>query len=171
MDNLKDNITLYQIDAAIKSLDEIICDPETGEINEDAYADFEQLMIDKAVKVENIGMLIKNLEAEADVEDAKAKPFEEEAAKYKKSAKSLRSKATWYKGYLSTSLNGETFDGNYIKIRYRKSQAVEIKNPDIVPAEYQKHTPDIAAIRIALKLKPDSVPGAELVDRQNIQIK
>lgn len=165
-------MTLYEIDKRIEEAYYKSLNPETGEIvNDEAMAEYEQLKMEKPVKIENIAMFVKNLEADADIYEAKAKPFADEAKKFKDKAKSLRNKARWFKKYIQDSLNGEKFEGQNINISYLPSEVVKIEDVKAIPTQYLKYEPDIASIRVALKLKPDSVPGAILEEKQNIQIK
>lgn len=165
-------MTLYEIDKRIEDAMKRAIDPETGEIiNDEAMAELEQLDMERPIKIENIAMYIKNLEADADVEDAKAKPFEDEAKKFKAIAKRSRNEANSLRHYLKQHLHGEAFEGKYIKISFRKSEGVVVNDLTKIPPYYLNTSPDIASIRAALKLDPESVPGAVLEERQNIQIK
>ena len=59
-------MTLYEINNAIIQELEGAVDPETGEIVDEALlAEYEQLQLDRETKVENVGLYIKNLEADA----------------------------------------------------------------------------------------------------------
>jgi hypothetical protein len=59
-----------------------------------------------------------------------------------------------------------------LKINFRKSESVEVENPDLLTAEFKKVTvtPDKTAIKKQLKAG-EIVIGAKLVENRNIQIK
>jgi len=52
------------------------------------------------LKAEAVAKMIRNLEAERDVQRAKAEPFLEEARRYQARAKAAESSVRWLKGYL-----------------------------------------------------------------------
>lgn len=67
----------------------------------------------------------------------------------------------------------ERIADNYITISFRKSEAVEIASEALIPLEYKDPVPpkiSKSRIKDALKTGKD-VPGAELVQRKNLQIK
>lgn len=60
-------MTLYEIDKALMDAFDAAVDAETGEIiDEEAYVDFMQLDMEKDKKIENVGLWIKDLKAEAE---------------------------------------------------------------------------------------------------------
>ena len=156
-------MTIYEIDDAIRALVD-----EDGEIGD--YEAFEALQMERDAKIENTGLWIKELLAEAD-----AIKKERDALKEREDA--ARRKAERLKGYLAQALGGEKFKTARVAISWRESEAVEI-----APVcekwcrelgEYLREKPpeiDKAAIKNALK-QGVTVIGASLVKRQNIQIK
>lgn len=157
-------MTLFEINKAIMDF-EFEIDEETGEILNANGLD--ELEIAKEEKIENIGLWIKNLLAEA------------EAVKHEKDnmairQKRLEKKAESLKGYLTYALNGEKFSTPRVAMSFRKSESVVIPDDAVVPDEYCNISvvkkPDKTVIKKALK-EGKEVLGAELVTKQNIQIK
>lgn len=161
-------MTLYEIDKRIEDAMERAVDPETGEIiSDEAMAELEQLDMDREEKIENTAMYYKNLMSDADQLKAEAKKLTDRASAAQRKADSL-------KRYLSFSLDGQNFKRGTVAISYRKGISVQIDDVWELPAKYRRFKdpePDKTAIRLALKADPESVPGASLVETQNIQIK
>ncbi|RGS72034.1 siphovirus Gp157 family protein [Mitsuokella sp. AF21-1AC] len=153
-------MNLYEIDREIESC----VDMETGEtIDTERLA---SLQMEKSKKIENIGCWIKNLTAEA----AALKNEKDALAQREKVAKN---KADGLKQYLAGYLAGQKFKTAKVAISYRKSEAVEIADEAAVPDEYRIPQPDkIDKTGIKKALKDGAViVGAQIVERQNIQIK
>ena len=51
---------IYEMNAQIESLLDSMIDEDTGEVNEEALAQLEQLEADKDEKIKNTGLFIKN---------------------------------------------------------------------------------------------------------------
>ena len=157
-------MTLYEINTSITNAIEHGCDTETGEII--SADELDALQIAREEKIENIGLLIKNLNAEAAALKAEKDAF---AARQK----SAENRVEWLKRYLANNLNGETFKTSRIAMSWRKSDAVEIQSMESVPEAYMKYKdpePDKMAIKKALKAG-ECVPGCVLVEKNNLQIK
>ncbi len=122
--------------------------------------------MERSQKIKNIALWYKNL-----VADAKALKDEETAFAIRR--KTAENKAEQLKSYLQTILNGEKVKDLQFAITWRKSQAVQIDDEKCIPAEFRIPQPDKidkSGIRNALK-NGESIAGAELVERNNIQIK
>jgi hypothetical protein len=156
-------MTIYEIDDAIRALVD-----EDGEIGD--YEAFEALQMERDAKVENTGLWIKELLAEAD-----AIKKERDALKEREDA--AKRKAERLKELLGYALGGEKFKTARLVISWRESEAVEV-TPECEAwcrehGEFLREKPpeiDKAAIKNALK-QGGAVIGASLVKRQNIQIK
>ena len=97
-------MTLYEIDKAIQEALEGAVDPESGEIiDEELLAAYDQLRMDRDQKVENIGLYIKNLEADAAAIKAEAKNLTARA-------KAAENKAEHLRNYMQFCLNGQNTD-------------------------------------------------------------
>lgn len=160
---------LYEIDARIEAcvkLDENrVVDTETGEIID--IEALEALEMERDQKLENIGVWYKQLLMEAD--DLKA-----EKAALADREKAKRAKAESLKGLLNRYLDGKKFETAKVVMSFRKSEAVEFSGKvSEVPAEYLKYKEpelDKTAVKKAIK-NGETIPGCELVVRQNLQIK
>ena len=156
-------MTIYEIDDAIRALVD-----EDGEIGD--YEAFEALQMERDAKIENTGLWIKELLAEAEA-------IKKERDVLKEREDAAKRKAERLKELLGYALGGEKFKTARLSISWRESEAVEI-TPECAAwcmehGEYLREKPpeiDKAAIKNALK-QGGTVYGANLVKRQNIQIK
>lgn len=150
---------LYEIEEAM-----LACvDPETGEVNVEQIAELEML---RESKIENIGLWIKQLKADADMLKA-----EEAALKERRQAKER--KAESLTNFLSSYLQGQKFETPKCAISFRKTQKVEITDFTKIPDDYLRYKEPEAnksAIKSAIK-DGISVPGAELVDSVSMSVK
>lgn len=152
-------MTLYAIDQSILDL----VDTESGEIADmDA---FEMLQMERDRKLEGIALAYKNFTAEAKALGEQRKSFSEREKAALKKAEKCRS-------LLERGLAGQKMETPMVAVSYRKSTAVEITDLDALPFAYTvtEIKPDKERITAALK-NGDTVPGAEFVTRNNIQIK
>ena len=162
-------MNLFEIDAAIQKcfvFEDMVVDSETGEVLDSNYLN--DLEMERDRKIENIAKWIKNLDS--DIEQLKAQ--KDLFAKRQKSAENKRDSL---KNYLSAYLNGASWkaNDNSVLVNFRRSEVVSV-DESIVPKKwFIKHTDiklDKASIKEALK-NGDKIKGAELVSKQNIQIK
>nr|DAI65285.1 MAG TPA: resistance protein [Caudoviricetes sp.] len=161
---------LFDIDerlAACVKLDESrVVDTESGEIIDlEAIAALE---MERDKKLENLGCWYKNLLAEAEALKAQKNAFAERE-------KARRAKAESLKGFLGRYLNGKKFETAKVAMSFRKSEAVEFDAKCIgdVPEEFLKFKdPELDKVAVKKAIKAgETVPGCELVARQNLQIK
>lgn len=161
---------LFDIDerlAACVKLDESrVVDTESGEIIDlEAIAALE---MERDKKIENLGCWYKNLLAEAEALKAQKNAFAERE-------KAAKGKAESLKGFLGRYLNGKKFETAKVAMSFRKSEAVEFDAKCIgdVPEEFLKFKdPELDKVAVKKAIKAgETVPGCELVARQNLQIK
>lgn len=161
---------LFDIDerlAACVKLDESrVVDTESGEIIDlEAIAALE---MERDKKLENLGCWYKNLLSDAEALKAQKNAFAEREKAAKAKAESLR-------GFLGRYLNGKKFETAKVAMSFRKSEAVEFDAKCIgdVPEEFLKFKdPELDKIAVKKAIKAgETVPGCELVQRQNLQIK
>ncbi|WP_418597101.1 siphovirus Gp157 family protein [Phascolarctobacterium succinatutens] len=161
---------LFDIDeklAACVKLDESrVVDTESGEIIDlEAIAALE---MERDKKIENLGCWYKNLLADAEALKAQKNAFAEREKAAKAKAESLR-------GFLGRYLNGKKFETAKVAMSFRKSEAVEFDAKCIgdVPDEFLKFKdPELDKVAVKKAIKAgETVPGCELVQRQNLQIK
>lgn len=161
---------LFDIDeklAACVKLDESrVVDTESGEIIDlEAIAALE---MERDKKIENLDCWYKNLLADAEALKAQKNAFAEREKAAKAKAESLR-------GFLGRYLNGKKFETAKVAMSFRKSEAVEFDAKCIgdVPEEFLKFKdPELDKVAVKKAIKAgETVPGCELVARQNLQIK
>ena len=160
-------MTLYEIDKTIKNVipnEDAFVNTETGEVFSADALDALQMDFDK--KVENVALFIKNDKAEAEM----IKAEEEQLAKRRRGKES---RAKRLSEYLQKILDGKTAESAKFSITYRKSKSVNIMDEKLVPDEFfVQKKPEVSKSRIATALRAGkSVPGAELVEKKNMQIK
>lgn len=158
---------LYEIDWEIQSC----IDPETGEIIDEKKLN--ALRMERDEKLENVALWIKNLEAEAAA-------YKVEKERFATRERVARNKAESLKTWLAAALQGEKFTTTRAAVSFRTSEAVEITDPDFFLQwagrenasllSYALPTPNKTAIKELIK-NGEIVPGAQLVKRQNINIK
>ena len=157
-------MTLFEINKAILEFDYEI-DEETGEIlNAEAL---DALQLAREEKIEGVGLWIKNLQAEAEAVKKEKDAMAERQRRLEKKAESL-------KDYLAYALQGEKFSTPRIAMSWRKSESVLIPDEALLDDRFVNITmikkPDKKLIKDTLKAGRE-VPGAELVTKQNLQIK
>ena len=158
---------LYEINAALEELLNQQ-DPETGELTCDMGA-LEALMLERDEKLEGLALYCKNC-------DAEAKAIREEEKALADRRRSLENRAGRAREFLELQLRGEKFTTPRVAVSWRKSEAVEIGMGFFATdanerfLRYRDPEADKAAVRAALKAG-ETVPGAELVTRQSMQIK
>ncbi len=160
--------SLYEINGAILNCVEVepgtTVNMETGEV-----IDLEKLSLlkmERSEKIRNIALWVKNLKA-----DAKALKEAKDAFYIRQ--KAAENKAALLESYLANGLDGEKVKGTEFSIGWRKSKAVTITDEKKLPEAFLIAQPpkiDKTAIGKSLKGGKD-VPGAELEERVNIQIK
>ena len=161
-------MTLYEIDEQIRNCIRIdeksAVDTLTGEVID--LKQLDELAMERSQKIKNIALWYKNL-----VADARALKDEETAFAIRR--KTAENKAEQLKSYLANVLDGEKVKETEFAIGWRKSKAVTITDEKKLPEIFLIEQPpkvDKTAIGKALKDGED-VPGAELIENMNIQIK
>ena len=159
-------MNLYEIKSEIEALFSKV--DENGELPDDIAQQLERLAITEHEKIENTGLYIKNLLSDADA-------IKNEVDRLNERRQAMTHKAERLKNYLSDYLanNGkDKFSTARIDLRFRRSEQVHIYQDADIPNDLWrvKLEPDKAHIKELLKAG-ESVPGAELVERQNLQIK
>lgn len=169
-------MNLYEINREIERLgamvdEQEVINAETGEVMTLAQA-IEELEMDKATKIENVALWIKNLAAEADAIACEVERLE-------KRRKAAENKAERLKGYLLSALMHE--DGTADKFRsaratvtVRQNQPKIVVDEALLPDEFKLRkitvTPDRAQLKEVL-LRGIEVPGAALERGRSVVIK
>ena len=124
------------------------------------------------VKAQNVAYFVRNLETTA----AAIKEFEDQQRNRRKA---IERRADALKAYLAHCMleTGITkIDGPGVTLSFRKSSAVVIDEPGLIPAEFMRvpepppPEPNKVAIGEAIKAGHE-VPGAHIESRQHLQIK
>ena len=162
-------MTLYEIDNAIREVLESAADPETGElVDEELLEQYDKLIMDRDQKVENIGLYIKNLEADAAAIKAEAKNLTARA-------KAAENKAEHLRNYMQFCLNGQKFQSPRLSVSFRRSQKVEVDQNRLfeIPDDYLRYKdPEVDKKRVSEALKAgEDIPGCTLVDSVSMIIK
>lgn len=159
--------TLYEINEQILRCvkdGDMVVDTETGEVIDAVALDALQMARDE--KLTNIGKWILDLKADA-------KAIREREISLAERRKAKENKAEQLMDYMNMILAGKKFECADFKASYRKSQAVEIMDAGKIPAPYlivQDPKVDKAGIKMALKAG-EEVPGAKLIERNNLSIR
>lgn len=159
--------TLYEINEQILRCvkdGDMVVDTETGEVIDAAALDALQMARDE--KLTNIGKWILDLKADA-------KAIREREISLAERRKAKENKAEQLMDYMNMILAGKKFECADFKASYRKSQAVEVTDAEKIPAPYliiQEPKVDKAGVKKALKAG-EEVPGAKLVERNNLSIR
>lgn len=169
-------MNLFQIDNKMLEIIEktftIDCvNMETGEIDFDkATALFDTLNVDREVKFNNYGMYIKNLQSEITALKEQERIFSDRRKAKEKRVESLK------KALVNSmkTFGDSKFESPQLVMSLRQSQAVEIVDETLLPDIYMRmkviKEPDAKLIAADIK-SGISVDGAQLVTRQNLQLK
>lgn len=157
-------MTLYEINSEMLNL----IDEETGEVLD--YERFVELNLARDEKIENIGLWIKDLKAEASA----LKAEKDALAKRQKTAENKAERLT---NYLQMMLEGEKFKTARLSVSYRTSKAVEVDDRFVDWAvrfgeEYLRFKePEVDKVALKEALEKGEVPHAALVERVGVVIK
>ena len=162
-------MNIYQIEQQYLALTESIIE-QGGEVTEEQQTALAITTAELQQKSVAYGYVVKQYQAETDVLDAEIKRLQ--AMKRSRDNTITRLKQT-VKDAMEmagiTEIKGDTF-----KLSFRKSEAVEITDAGVLPDLYITRTvtesPNKVLIKEAIKAGA-TVPGAELVVNNNLQIK
>ena len=157
---------LYEVNQRIEELSERMVDIETGEINEEIFAELTELVEEKEDRLESIFLHIKNLASDITALKVERDSFDK---RIKRKTREMDRLLDW-----TTMLQkGKTFETDKVRVKYRRSQKVEIKDESLIPEKYIKFkttkSPDKTAIKDVLR-NGGYVEGAVLVERFNPNI-
>lgn len=166
---MENNLSLYQINQDYEQCLNEAIDTDTGEIlNGDLIKVLDNIQMALEDKALNTAMVVRKL-------GTRKLMIKNEIDRLKKLYEIAESAEENLKQYLTDNVpKKKKIEGNLISIGWRKSEVVEITDVTKIPKEYIKtkieESPDKTKIKEAIKsgLKVD---GAELVEKQNIQIK
>lgn len=159
-------MTIYEIDQKIMEAFDAAIDPDTGEIvDQEAYAAFLRLDMERDVKIENTALWVKDLKAEAEAIRA-----EEVSLAVRRKAK--ENKAESLKRFLGGVIGENKYESARVRVGWRKSTTVEAELSKI-PEQYLRYKdPEADKKKLAADLKAGKeIPGAVLIEKQNLQIR
>lgn len=158
---------LYEICNELANF-ELVCDEDGVILNAD---ELEKLQMEKKDKVKNIGLLVKNLNADLIALTEEKKVMSQ---RFDSRIKAIERDIEFYKEYLTKYLEGEKFesDDKSVVISYRPSERLVIDNIRQVLTDYIdfEPVPDKKRLKQAIKDGKD-VFGCHLEESMNIQIK
>ena len=157
--------SLYEIDFQIKSILDSILDAvdENGEVMDPDFEALESLNEERKTKMENIGLYIKNIEAEATAIKA-----EEESLAGRR--KRLENKAERLRGCLVRSMtanNEKDFSTARVAAKIKTTESTEILDIDQIPKEYIKVKTEYSADKTAIK---KAIKAGEVVNGATIRV-
>lgn len=161
---------LYNLNEEIAVLEHHMQEAETEgtEAPEVWKKHLDELLLDRALKIESCGILIKNWLAMAEA-------LKSEETTLKRRREVLENRATWLTNYLKFCLQpGEKYQSPKVQLRWHKSDSVEIINEYEIPDEYITITQETSIDKIALKKKlraGEEVAGVRLQVTNNLIIK
>lgn len=167
------DLHLYEIDGAIQQiLDRCAVDPTTGEAPEewegfrpDMEAALDDLEYTRERIALHLGAKVKEYEAMADAISAEAKRLQKRAALFARKADRL-------KAYIQANVpEGQKYEDERVRISWRKSTRVLIRDQDALPDRLKRVTVAPALDEIRKELKQHELPGAELETRKNLVIR
>lgn len=165
-------MTLYEIDQGLLEIMEAT-DPETGEWIGDLDA-WEQLSLEREVKLDNTACYIKDLRA-------RAEDITEEVKVLQKRKKALDSKAAWLMENLRRSLDGQNFETARCTVKFKRNpESVRFTAEDETMKWCIEHRQDIIRygkptlskdeLKVLLKAG-EEIPGAELVRETRMEVR
>lgn len=159
---------LYEICDKLNNF-EIKCDEDGVVLNAD---ELDQLEMEKTEKIKNIGLLVKNLNADLTELTEEKKNM---VSRFDARIKAIERDIDFYKEYLTKYLDGDKFesDDKTVVISYRPSQKAIVDDITLVSPEYlkeQEPKADLTAIKKAIN-SGIIVDGCHIEDCNNIQIK
>lgn len=140
---------LYEIDEQLKVLEEYMCDPETGELltEEEFYKKLDEVEMALSDKIENTMCFYKNLMSDVEQFKSEEKKIAERRKGKENLANRLQNRIDYYIRHQFTDeegnvdnkgLNAYKFETPKVKLSYRKSDKIEIKDLSKVPKKYIK---------------------------------
>ena len=158
-------MNLYQINQTIANL---MTPDDDGVIQDDAFEQLHLLSLAADEKLESIGCLLKDWQAEADAIKAECIVLTERRRVIEARADRLRK----YAAMQMTAMGKRKLETPRCVLAMRTSRAVEIVDQGEIPLDYTEFEVKILKSEIAKALKAGTdVPGAVLVERENLTVR
>jgi hypothetical protein len=160
---------LYEVSAELEialAKAAAIAEESEGVIPDSLSDEIDALQLERAGKLLACGRAYKNRDAEAEAIKAEAKRLTVRA-------RVLENQTEWLKRYMQAHvIIGEKVSDEAVAISWRKSTAVEILDPALIPDQYNRITVVPAKDEIKKALSAGMViAGAKLEERINLTIK
>lgn len=162
-------MSLYSLDSKIKAcirLDaEHMVDTEDGEVLD--LQQFEELQMERNVKLENLACYIKNIEAEAEA-------IYTEASSLSKRARVKKNEVERCKNYLAQLLEGEKFETSRCKVTFHTNTVCNVLDISKVPEQFLRRKEVVEANKVDIKKfckDGNKLPGVEIVTKQSMVLK
>lgn len=162
-------MNLYEINEELEKAFAKAVDQETGEIDENAMAYFDELTLQKEVKQENIALFIKNLKADYEA-------LKKEKQSFEARMRSTENKLNWLKSYLADSLDGEKFKTTKVNCYFTHTKSIELNEGtdigDLLPVYIRMAEPELnkTAVKEALA-RGEVVEGVHEVENVSLVIR
>lgn len=158
---------LYQLNNQLVSILNQHTDFDTGEIDTAVYTELDAIGLAREEILEQMALYIKELQAQEVALKTEQDSLASRRASVNKQIDGLKSS-------LTQELAGQRLETPKVAVSFRKSTSVNVIDMDTLPAIYRRekvtYTADKQEIKQALQAG-HQVTGAELVERQNLQIK
>lgn len=162
-------MTLFELNEEQDRLMRMLCDDETGEINEEVYDELQQLELDREEKIDGWCYFLKQKKAELDAAKGILDNVKERYEFIENNYKRLRAR-------FETLMNGEKFKSMYNTVYYHPSTAVvldsgmDVRDVDDEYLTYQEPVLNKGKIKSALKLG-ETIKGVHLEENVSMVIK
>ena len=162
-------LNLFELNAMLTEalqVAENLLDHETGEIPESWATFLDDVQMERDAKILGCAALYKSWSREADAIRTEEKSLA--ARRY-----SLEARGERIKGWMVQNMAaGEKLSDARCALAWRKSTSTEVYDAALVPAEYTRTEVIVEKMAVGDALKAGAVvPGARLVENQNLQIK
>lgn len=176
--------TLYELASEYQALAHVL-DEQEGELTDELEKAWDAINEELPIKMENIGHVLKNLDAEREVLEAKAKTFKSEFERLKSRAAARQSRIDWLKSYAAKNLQAadiQKLKSETFSWWTQESHSVEEVDASKVDPQYKrveyKEFVDKKAILEDWKALPDEVrdeqrnfKGAKVVTRLGLRFR
>lgn len=165
---------LYELTGKYLAIYELI-ERQAGEIGEELEAALLELEGAIEEKLEKCGHVIKSLEGEAEIFEARAEVYLKEGKRFKDKAKALENECNRIKKYVIEQMQalGESRKKTpSFSLSVKETQAVNVVDESQLQPDYLDYKPVVRKSEIAKDLKAGiAVPGAELITNYHLNLR
>ena len=157
---------LYEINQQIEGLLNQVNDD--GEILDGVFEQLTELQLAESDKLEAIGCLLKNWKSDADAIREEEKKLSDRRRAIENRTERLRDYAAWY----MRQTGKQKFSSPRVVLSFRKSTSVDVLDDTKIPDAYVEYERKVKKSGISTAIKAGVVvPGAALVEKQNLQVR